>query len=51
MSEKEAVGNFYKVDEKQEMPDECPNCLYPNKKVEKMPEECPNCHYNPNKSK
>ena len=35
----------------EETPDDCPNCLYQNKKAEKDPDECPNCYYIPNKEK
>lgn len=44
MSDKN-FNNFYHVDKKTEMPENCPNCLYSNKKVEKMPKDCPECFY------
>ncbi len=47
MKEKEYSGNFYETDKTEELPEECPNCLYQKKEPEKNLEECPNCHYKP----
>ena len=47
MSEKKYSGNFY--NNKEDMDENCPSCMYKNKKVEKNKKECPNCYYIPNK--
>ena len=49
MKDKEYSGNFYEADKVEELPDECPNCLYQKKDIQTGVEECPNCHYNPTK--
>lgn len=49
MSEKKYSGNFYNNDNKEDMDENCPSCMYKNKKLEKNKKECPNCYYIPNK--
>ncbi|MFR4582659.1 hypothetical protein [Clostridium cadaveris] len=49
MREKKYSGNFYNNDNKEDMDENCPSCMYKNKKVEKNKKECPNCYYIPNK--
>ncbi|MFR1062268.1 MAG: hypothetical protein ACLSEY_18270 [Enterocloster sp.] len=35
MKDKEYSGNFYEADKVEELPDECPNCLYQKKRYPK----------------